>query len=603
MVAALAHRGPDASGLETRDGVVLGHRRLAILDLSSDGVQPMWDATGRYCISYNGEIYNWRELRTEAMRRGATFRSETDTEVILNLFALDGLRAFSRLNGMFAFCLFDATTGSSYLVRDRSGIKPLYFHQTDDGVFFASELGPLISSGAVPFEIDERSLQAFLRLDYVPTPWSLVSGVGKLDAGTILECSKGRMVSHPMLESHQKFISDDTHEQQFDSLIERVIARQLVADVPVGIFLSGGIDSTIVAATAAKLAGRIDTFSIGFEQETFDERKYAREIASSIGSKHHEHVIPEQELLASVALLPSICSEPIADGSILPTYALCRFVRQHVTVALSGDGADELFGGYPLYQIGLAGRIASSAPSTMLGAARKALRLWPVRFENLTTRYKASRFLRGLHQNPILRHHRWLGTFLEEELAELMMNHDRGRDREIDALLLSEVRSADGVDALMRSDARFYLQDQVLVKTDRASMANSLEVRVPFLDEEMVAFARSLPMAKKVTSSRSKILLRDFVSRRFAPHISRRPKKGFGAPLGAWFRGPLRELLHDALSRESLRRAGVFSPRFVAALLERHSNGIDDHRKELFNLLSFTLWFDHWRRLAPGATR
>lgn len=603
MVASLSHRGPDGSGVEASDGVVLGHRRLAILDLSSDGAQPMWDASRRYRISYNGEIYNWRELRAEATRRGSDFRSETDTEVILNLFALDGMRSFSRLKGMFAFCLHDSTSGTSYLVRDRAGIKPLYYRYTEDGMYFASELGAMLSSGAARFELDRRSIQAFLRLDYVPTPWSIISGVGKLDAGTILECSGGRVSFHRMEECLEEAPSAGSYEQQFESLIEQVVARQLVADVPVGILLSGGIDSTIIAATAARLAGRIQTFSIGFEQETFDERTYAREIAATIGSMHHEHVIPEDELIGSVEILPSICSEPIADGSILPTYALSRFVRRHVMVALSGDGADELFGGYPLYQIGLAGRVSSSLPSALIGAARKALRLWPVRFENLTPRYKASRFLRGLHDNALLRHHRWLGTFLEEELPALLLNHDPRSDRELDALLIDAVRGRSGVDALMRSDARFYLQDQVLVKTDRASMASSLEVRVPFLDEKMVAFARALPMKEKVTAFRSKILLRKFVERRFSSRISQRPKKGFGAPLGAWFRGPLRELLHDTLSPAAVRRAGFFSPEIVAMLLSRHARGVEDHRKELFNLLSFMLWFEHWKKVVPESSR
>lgn len=596
LTQMLSHRGPDGDGIVSTSRGVLGHRRLAILDLTHSGAQPMWDSQKRCCITFNGEIYNWRELRAEAARRGASFQSDTDTEVILNLYALDGVRAFSRLQGMFAFCLYDAESGTAYLVRDRAGIKPLYVAPTAEALYFASELGPLIESGVVPFEVDNRSLQSFLRLDYVPTPWSLLSGVRKLNAGEVLECTR-RGERSLLLEPLpvDRWSGDRTSAlAEFERRIEFVVERQLVADVPVGVFLSGGLDSTIIARTAMKLRGSVDTFSIGFAEASFDESEYARAVASQLGSRHHEHVVEAADLIDTVVSLPSIISEPVADGSILPTFALCAFARKHVTVALSGDGADELFGGYPLYRIPLAGRVFGALPGAAVRVLDAAVTRLPVRYENLTTAYKAHRFLRGLSSNYVLRHHRWLGTFLPEQLPALMRQHETSYDTELDLLLTGAVAGSNGVAALMRSDERFYLQDQVLVKTDRASMANSLEIRVPFLDEEMVAFAHALPTHLKVTLARSKVLLREFLMKEFPPQICKRAKKGFGAPLGKWFRGPLRELLHDTLG-SMVRNSGFFNTRYVERLLQEHEGGVADHRKELFNLLAFGLWYEFWK--------
>jgi asparagine synthase (glutamine-hydrolysing) len=560
----------------------------------------MWDATRSICISYNGEIYNFRELREECLRRGAQLRGTSDTEVIVALYGLEGERAFERLDGMFAFCLVDAKTGCTFLVRDPMGVKPLFYFDRGDGLCFASELPALLASGVVPFEIDRQALLAYLQLDYVPAPLCLVKGVKKLGPG---ECLRVDARGERQLRRFTRW-DDDTELgiaepealARFDVLIRQSVERQLVSDVPIGVFLSGGIDSSIIASVASKVIDRpLHTFSIGFEDETFDESPFFDEVADAIGSVHHRRIVNAKDALAIVPQLPIITGEPLADGSIFPTFLLSRFARESVTVALSGDGADELFGGYPTYGMARTADVLSRLPAGARQLAVGVAEILPEGEGNLTFGFKARKFLSGLHRDPVERHFRWMGTFHGKSLSELVADHDVVEDGYLGALLRGPAAEADTrgrLECLLRTDQRFYLQDQVLVKADRASMANSLEVRPPFLSEPVVRFARALPARHKVRGRSSKHLLREWLARDFPPRISRRPKKGFGAPLARWFREELRDLVGDLLSETVVVRHGLVRFPQVDRLVREHWSGARDRRKEIFNLVSLALWIE-----------
>lgn len=612
MGARLAHRGPDGAGIERVPGAAfLGHTRLSVIDLSEAASQPLWDARHTVCLVFNGEVYNYREIRDECLRAGLELRSASDTEAIAGLYLLEGERAFARLDGIFAFCLFDSRGGDAYLVRDPMGVKPLYFTERPAGLVFASELGALLASGLVPPDVDPAALQAYLQLDFVPGPLSIVRGVAKLREGHLLHLDAAGQRSIRRYAPPPPRVADGPGDfgrdvAEFDRLVHRTVERQLVADVPVGVFLSGGLDSSIVARTAAEVSSsRISTFSIGFEDPSFDEARWAALVASSIGSDHHVEVFGPRALLDLVPSVAEVVSEPLADGSIFPTLLLSRFARRHVTVALSGDGADELFAGYPTYR---AARLARG-PSRLPAPVRRALAgaadtLLPVNLDNLSVDFRARKFLAGLDPDPVLRNARWLGTFLPEELPFLLRAHDESLQPAFERLVhepSADVPRREGLEALLRTDQRFYLQDQVLVKVDRASMSCALEVRVPFLAPEMVAFARALPADRKLRGARGKALLKAWAAGRLPAQTVERPKKGFGAPLGRWFRGELRELLEDVLSPTSLGRHGLFEPAFVARLLGEHAAGRRDHRKRLFNLLMFQLWWNAFAGTRPAA--
>ncbi|HYM62218.1 MAG TPA: asparagine synthase (glutamine-hydrolyzing) [Thermoanaerobaculia bacterium] len=600
MRDALRHRGPDGEGLVHLKGAILGHLRLSIIDLTEAAAQPLWDSGRRVCITYNGEIYNYRELRQECLAAGLDLHSQSDTEVIAGQYLLHGERAFARLNGMFAFCLHDARTGESYLVRDPMGIKPLYYAETPAGLVFASELGALMRSGLVSSDVDRAALQAYLQLDYVPAPMALLRGVRKLREGHLLhaDAKGGRTIRaySPLAGPSPEQRRWDDPVAELSRILREVVKRQMIADVPVGVFLSGGLDSSIVAQMASEVApSRIRTFSIGFEDASFDESRHFDAVARAIGSEHHTEVLSASAMLEIVPRIAEVLSEPVADGSIFPTYLLARFTRQSVKVALSGDGADELFAGYPTYR---AARIADRLPMT---AARRPLlaaanALLPVRHENFSFDFKVKKFLAGLHRDPILRNARWLGTFLPEDLPDLLEDFQPAPQHKLEAMLHEPAALAprgNALEALLRTDQRFYLQDGVLVKVDRASMAHSLEVRVPMLDLELADFARSLGPEWKLRGRSFKAILKAHAARAPLPAaVVTRPKKGFGAPLAFWFRGPLRDLAGDVLAPARLARRGLLRPAYVTRLLEEHWSGRRDHRKAIFNLLLLTMWLD-----------
>ena len=602
MQARVAHRGPDGAGLENLGSAIFGHQRLSIIDLSEAGAQPMWDVRRQACITFNGEIYNYRELRAECVKAGLEFRSASDTEVILNLYLLHGEKAFARLNGIFALALFDARSGDAFLVRDPAGIKPMYYGESPHGIAFASELGALIASGLFALDVDREALQDYMQLDFVPSPMSMVRGIRKLPGGMLLHIPRD---GAPGVRAYTTVPDDeipsspnsDADVYRFSALMEKVVERQMIADVPVGIFLSGGIDSSIVAHCATKVAGKVSTFSIAFDDPSFDERPYFETVARAIGSDHHTETLRARTMLELVPRMASVVSEPLADGSIFPTYFLSRYTREHVKVALSGDGADELFGGYPTHRVWRAGRTAALLPARIRRAMSSASHKYlSVSHENLSLDFRIKKFLEGLDRDPLVQNERWLASFQPEDVATTATSFDPAAQSRLVASFHAAVEKArTPLERIVRLDRRFYLQDGVLVKTDRASMASSLEVRVPFLDNAMIAFANGLPADRKVRGRMSKWLLREYARQIFPESIWRRPKKGFGAPLAQWFRSELRPLVRDTLAPARIERNGFFRPEAITRLLDEHEAGTRDHRKRIFNVLMFTMWYE-WAR-------
>jgi asparagine synthase (glutamine-hydrolysing) len=601
MHAALRHRGPDDDAIADVGPSIFGHRRLSILDLSPNGAQPMWSAGRELCITFNGEIYNFAELRKECEARGLPFRSTSDTEVILNQFLIHGAAAFERLNGMFALCLFDSRTREYWLARDRAGIKPLFYGTSSDGLFFASELDALLSSNQFPLDLDQAGLQAYLRMDSVPAPMTIVRGVRKIAGGQLLRIRNLDDVeerSFVDVEDRRPRLSEQAGRPSstFGPLIRAVVERQMVADVPVGVFLSGGIDSSIIAITASELTGRrVPMFSVAFDEPSFDERRYFEIVARSLSTDHRIEVFTAKSALDLVPQIAAIAREPLGDASLLPTFAISRFAHSEVKVILSGDGADELFGGYPTHRVWRAGRAWARLPRFLRrSVAAIAQDLVPVSTANLSFDYRLKKFLEGADRDLITQNQQWLGTFSREELRRLLPNYDAASDAAVDSIVHNAVPAdLDPLDRILRADERFYMQEQVLVKVDRASMASSLEVRVPFLDNEMITFAHGLPPHLKT----GKRILRHWLRDKLPAEIWRRPKKGFGIPIGRWFRNELHDLLVASIA--DLR--GVIDETYAIKLIEQHRRGQRDRRKELYNLLALALWYRRAKEITASA--
>ena len=602
MHSALEHRGPDDDAVLSLDSAVFGHRRLSIVDLSPAGAQPMWSVGRELCITYNGEIYNAPALRDECEAAGIPFNSTCDTEVILNQFLLHGSAAFDRLNGMFAFCLADLLSGEFWLVRDRAGIKPLFYGVAPTGLYFASELEALLASHAFPLEIDDIALRAYLGSDFVPAPRTIVRGIRKLAGGDVLHIARDgtideRRIATDGVQGQDVPATEPVHH--FNRLIHDVIQRQMIADVPVGVFLSGGVDSSIVALVASELTGRaLPMFSVAFEDRSFDERPFFELLGRQLSAEHHIELFTAKGALDLLPGLAALSREPLGDASILPTYAISRFAREHVKVVLSGDGADELFGGYPTHRVWRAGSRYGLLPAGLRRAiSGAASALIPVNYDNLSFDYRLKKFLAGVDRDPLEQNRRWLGTFSRNEIGDLIPGSPQ-TESPADSLFALQT-DARATEQILRADQRFYMQEQVLVKVDRASMAASLEVRVPFLDNEMITFAHQLPAAMKIRGGESKRILRAWLRSRVPPEIWRRPKKGFGVPLGHWFRGPLREMLVETLRELD----GIVEATAVARLVDQHVRGKRDRRKELFNLLALALWHRRAREVTSAQVR
>jgi asparagine synthase (glutamine-hydrolysing) len=590
MSAKLVHRGPDSDGIFAEGQAALAARRLAIIDLET-GDQPIANEDSTIHVVQNGELYNYRELRAELERAGHRFRTHGDTEVLVHLYEQEGLEFARRLRGMFAVALWDAPRRRLVLARDPYGIKPLYYRaDSSGGLEFASELRALPRG-----EIDLDALEAFLAFNSIPAPLTIFRDARKLPPGHLLVWEAGETRVERFARPAPAAL-DDLRDDDEAELIEELRARlrdsvraHLVSDVPVGVLLSGGIDSSALTALAAQESLEpVRTFSIGFEERSFDELGDARLVAERYGTQHRELVLRPDAALLLPALAEAF-DEPFADSSALPTYLVSQLAAQDVKVALSGEGGDELFGGYYTY---VADQLALRAG----GAARLARPLverLPTSTARASFDYKAKRFVRGAHLPPLERHHAWKEIFSPEARAELT-----GRRHGFDPVDLYRARFAEteGAELLARLqdvDLGIYLVDDLLVKTDRASMAHSLEARVPFLDPAVTNFAAALPARHRVHGLRKKVLLRKAVAPLVPSQIVRGKKRGFSIPAAAWLRGELEPFARATLGPDTLRRQGYFRPEAVTALLDRHVAGKEDLSRQLWGLLAFTLWHEH----------
>jgi asparagine synthase (glutamine-hydrolysing) len=606
MAAAIRHRGPDDEGFFVDAGVGLGFRRLSIIDLVT-GNQPMTNEDASVQLVFNGEIYNYRELRSELVSRGHRFATDSDTETIVHLYEELGPRCVERLNGMFALALWDAGRRELVIARDRFGKKPLYYADLGDGLLFGSELKSLLEHPRCPRELDLEALSRYLALEYVPTPYSIFAGVRKLPGGHVLRWRDGKVTIEQFwdldLDPDEPAGPDQDYVDEFRELLGSAVRRRLMSDVPLGAFLSGGIDSSSVVAMMvdALPAGAVKTFSVGFEEQSFDESAHARRVAAHFGTDHHEEVFTAGVMLDTLPAVVDWLDEPFGDASILPTYLLSQFTREHVTVALGGDGSDELLAGYPTFP---ADRLARFYRVPRLLHANVIVPLadrLPVSTANFSFDFKLKRFLRAAAAQEDERHPVWLGSFTPGEQAALLTAAPGDPFAEQRSVLATA--GGDRLGKLIYLYAKSYLQDDILVKVDRASMACSLEVRAPFLDVELVDFLCRVPSRLKLHRLDTKHLLKRAMGDVLPPGIANRSKKGFGIPVAAWFKGELREALQDELSPERIRRQGLFEPAEVNRLVSEHLSGRRDHRKSLWTLFVFQLWHRHWlegRATAPA---
>ncbi len=550
MSAALAHRGPDDAGeyMDSDAGVFLAHRRLAVIDIDG-GVQPMSNEDATIRVLFNGEIYNFQDLRRELEAKGHVFRSHhSDTEVLVHGYEEWGEDLPNRLNGMFAFAVHDRPRRRFFLARDRFGKKPLYYHHRGSLFAFASELGALRRHREVKTELDQRALQKFFAYGYVPAPLSLYRDTYKLPGGHSLtfDIAAGRIE----LRRYWRFaiepfenIPRDAEQvwgEELRHLLSEAVKRRLVSDVPLGIFLSGGIDSSAVLAMAAGHvpAEQIETFSIGFNEPSFDESAFAREAAALVGCNHHEETLDMDRAMAMIPEVLGRLDEPMADPSIIPTYLLCRFARDHVTVALGGDGGDELFAGYdPFKALGLANLYRKCVPGPVHGLVRALVNRIPRSGANMSLDFRLRRALAGVSHPAKLWNPVWLGPLEPDRIGDMFGQPIDVEDLYSEAIALWNDATGDGVvDRTLDFYTNLYLQNDILTKTDRASMMVSLELRSPFLDLDLVDFARRIPHRFKYRHGVTKYLLKKALATVLPSSIIDRPKKGFGIPLASWLR-------------------------------------------------------------------
>ena len=592
MCSALAHRGPDDEGSVHLDGVTLGMRRLSIIDLEG-GHQPMPNEDSTVWAIQNGEIYNHLELRELLVAAGHSFNTQSDTEVLVHGYEEWGEAMVDRLNGMFAFAVLDRRRGVVLLARDRMGIKPLHYAIDGKRLVFASELKALLRDPALRREIDPVALDQYLAYEFVPSPRSIVLGIDKLQPAHILTWSvrdgthRIRRYWSPELGVADGHRSLDEESERLREVLRESVRKELISDVPLGVFLSGGIDSSAVAAMMTQLGGDVKSFSVGFADRSFDESRYARQVAHHLGTEHRELTLEPDMLLGLIPKLPSLLDEPMGDASIIPTYLLSEFTRRHVKVALGGDGGDELFAGYPTLQAHRLAAYYLRTPRVLReGVVEPLVRRLPVSRGNLSFDFRAKRFVGGARYPVAERHQRWMGSFNAQERAVLLA---REVPHEVED---GEAAYADPLNQVLALDMRLYLENDILVKLDRASMMASLEGRVPLLNNDFVEYATHLPLNMKLRGLRSKFLLKRALRGLLPEAILNRPKKGFGIPVAHWFRGPLKEQLLSVLSPERIARKGFFDPAAVAALIGDHLDGRRDNRKQLWTLFAFELWHD-----------
>lgn len=617
MNDAISYRGPDHGAIEVdaTTGLGLGHRRLAIVDLSPAGEQPMVSADRRFVIVFNGEVFNAEDIREDLP--GIAWRGYSDTEVILEGMARWGIRpTVERLIGMFAFAVWDRRDRTLVVVRDRLGIKPLYWTRQGSLFAFASELKALVRHPDCSLSLDRKALAAYLRFGYVPGPLSIYSEAAKLQPGHILtlpwqgelrlECywDLKEVISGARRDA-AAFASDDEAADALESLLRDAVGRRMIADVPLGAFLSGGVDSSLVTALMQAQSSRpIRTFSIGFAESHYDEAPFAREVARHLGTEHTEMTVSEADALAVIPDLPTMYDEPFADSSQIPTHLVSRLARREVTVALSGDGGDELFAGYTRYKLAAQfQRKLEMAPQAVRGMAASLIRAVPPRGYDEMARFlpesvrptmlgdKAHKLASVVDLPDIAAVYRRLVAQWPD--PSLLLPGETGASAVFDGAW-ARADLAEPIERMQFADALTYLPDDILTKVDRASMAVALEARVPLLDHRVVAFAWGLPMEMKIRQGRAKWLLRKVLHRHVPASLIERPKAGFAVPIADWLRGRLRSWAEDLLDPDRMRQQGIFDPAPVTAAWKSHLEGRRNNQNPLWTILMFQAWARQW---------
>jgi asparagine synthase (glutamine-hydrolysing) len=625
MCERIVHRGPDSEGLWTDDSVALGMRRLSIIDLKT-GDQPVFNEDRSVIVMMNGELYNYREVRAQLEERGHTFTTKSDTEILPHLYEEHGDALLEHVNGMYAFSLWDSRKEKLIIARDRFGEKPLYYGVFDGKLIYASELKSILAHPAVKTELDLDALRHYLSYDYVPAPMSIFKGISKLPAAHVLIVENGDVRikkywdldwSEPgalatgspagrmngngdRLPNGRDSASFSQKSKVLRELLSDAVRMRLVSDVPLGILLSGGIDSSTVAAFATQHATeKVKTFSIGFEEDSFDESKYARLVAKHLDTEHYEDRLSAEKAGDLISEIGQWLDEPLSDGSLIPTYLLARFVRQHVTVALGGDGGDELFAGYPMYYAHKVAAYYRTIPKFVRsGLIEPVVNALPVSTKNMSFDYKAKRFVRASNSDTVTRHQSWFGSFSIDQ-HERLLTRDVLASTDGDIYrgareILNDVVTSNDIERMQHLDVKFYMAEDILTKVDRAAMAVSLETRAPFLDPRVGQFAASIPVGYKLKGSKGKYILKEAVKELLPQTILDRPKKGFGIPIAAWLKGRLNPLLHDMLAPERLKRQNLFDADYVQKLVGEHEAGTASHHKELWTLLVFQLWLENF---------
>lgn len=606
----LHHRGPDQSGIWESEKVSLGAVRLKIIDLAG-GDQPMISPDGNTVIVFNGEVYNHAELRHELEQKGHRFRSRCDTEVVLKAFLEWDTDCFKRLRGMFAVALWQEEQQRLILVRDRVGIKPLYFHQKGLDLYFGSELKAIFAHPEVDRRIDLEGLSYYLSLNYVPTPYTLVEGIVKLRPGYWMEWRAGDVKQEcywTLSLWQERRHSLASAKEELDHLLQESVREHLLSDVPLGVWASGGLDSSTILHYAAGLSRqKLKTFSVSFRGKSFDESAYFRQVAAQYGTEHQEFDLqPEAELPDVIERMTYYSDEPSADSGALPVWYLSQMCRQQVTVALSGEGADEIFAGYSTYLADDYAAQARRTPAWLRRAGLSALNLWPVSDDKISFEYKLKRFLGGSLLDPATAHLYWNGTHSDAERKQLYAHDGPRRVRDLFRWMPGEYAHAGPLNQYLWLDQRYYLTDDILTKCDRMSMAHSLEVRPPFLDHRLIEFANSLPESLKISATaptrdgRLKFVLRDLMRDKLPPAVLNRPKQGFDIPTHHWFRTILKPLLLDTLTPDAVQATGLFHSGAVAATIERHLRRDANLGYHLWGLLTLFLWIKRWN-LQPAA--
>jgi asparagine synthase (glutamine-hydrolysing) len=601
MVAALTHRGPDADGFFTEGRAALGHRRLRIIDLTG-GIQPMHTQDRSVAITFNGEIYNFQELRAELQKFGHTFKTNSDTEVLLNGYLQWGEAVLERLNGMFAFAIWDTRTQTVFAARDRLGQKPLYWYfDPDIGLIFASELTALLECGMIDFKLSQPALHRYLALSYILGEDAAIEGVKRLQPGHALNWRVGEQT--PRLrqywdlaaiwdnnQARSQSLPPARQQEEFDSLLENSLQLRMLADVPVGGFLSGGVDSSVVVALMQKHSTHdVSTFTIGFNDQSFDETAYARQTAEFLGLNHHEQIADENALDLLLQVVDSL-DEPFADTSIIPTYLLCRLARKHMTVALTGDGADELLAGYPTHQADKYYRTINHIPGVFVRSLRALLEMLPDSRQKVNTLFKAKQFLRAYPHDSCNAHTSWRMVMPQAIQTQLNANGT------LDSIYADFRRHHDApqtvspLNRFLYVDYKTWLADDILVKADRASMSHGLEVRSPFLDHRLVEYSACLSDDLKLQGGKNKIALRQHAKKYYPNKILQRKKTGFNSPVSNWLVRDWRELAEQHFAPAAAAQAGLLDGNTIAEIWQEHLRGKHDHGYFLFSYLIMAMW-------------